>query len=88
MLIDFKLKILEGVSQNLRSILQKVYEWWYYSFAKMILSLGDNFDTQILFDLRLFWYLAHSQILGISLYFCKKEIQHDPLMVQQKEARR
>ena len=41
---------------------------------------NNNLVTQVLFELCLLWYLAHSQILGISLYikkvfrrwFCKK----------------
>ena len=56
-------------------IVQKVYEWSSCPFAKMILQLGGHFDRKtpwsliyVLYEQCLFWYLAHSQILGISLY--------------------
>ena len=50
------------------SIAQKVYECWSYSFAKMVtLWPGqsfwqkNSFITHLLFELCLFWYIAHSR---------------------------
>ena len=62
--------------QNIKiGIVQKIQEWPSCSFAKMILQLWGHFDKKtpwsliyILYEQCLFWYLAHSQILGISLY--------------------
>ena len=54
-------------------IVQKVYEWSNWPFAKMVVQWGsfwqkDSFITPILFELCLYWYLAQGQILGITLY--------------------
>ena len=66
-------------------IAQKVYELWYSSFAKFLpwrlFWQKNSFITHILFELCLFWYLAHSQILGNSLYLVHAQLVACPLII-------
>ena len=66
-------------------IAQKVYELWNSSFAKFLpwrlFWQKNSFITHILFELCLFWYLAHSQILGNSLYLVHAQLVACPLII-------